>query len=192
MTTKDQERAALVKIKKIVADLGDESYLGTAFDGAFELAEQNIDMDAAFNTKYYIDRANDLEGSHYEEKVQLETELRNCRIDHERLQKRGEYLQGKVDEFKSALGLLGERNVELGYRIDGLIADIARRDTEIVHLKASLYDLTISNNSNFVDRIAGELATHLDSTARPEEVCTRYGTCSKSQESFPSRQGSGD
>ncbi len=43
--TKEQERAALEKIRKIVAELGEDSYIGIAFDGCFEMAEQNIEND---------------------------------------------------------------------------------------------------------------------------------------------------
>lgn len=53
MTTKQQERDALEKVRKIVASLGENSYIGTAFDGCFDLAEQNIEYDAAFSMKYY-------------------------------------------------------------------------------------------------------------------------------------------
>jgi hypothetical protein len=49
IATKQQERDALDKIRKIVADLGEDSYLGTAFKGVFDTAEQNIDFDAAFS-----------------------------------------------------------------------------------------------------------------------------------------------
>lgn len=44
-TTKEQERKALEKIRKIVFDLGEVSYLKMAFDGCFEIAESNIDND---------------------------------------------------------------------------------------------------------------------------------------------------
>lgn len=47
--TKDQEREALEKIKTMVAELGPQSYLKTAFEGVFEVAEMNIDEDAAYN-----------------------------------------------------------------------------------------------------------------------------------------------
>lgn len=53
MTTKEQERKALERIRKIIADLGEDSYIGTALDGALELAEENIDCDAAFSSRYY-------------------------------------------------------------------------------------------------------------------------------------------
>jgi len=49
MTTKKQEYDALNKIRKIVSDLGENSYIGTAFKGVFDTAEQNIEWDAAFS-----------------------------------------------------------------------------------------------------------------------------------------------
>ncbi len=49
--TKEQEREALEKIKALVAELGPQSYLATAFDGAFEDAETNIENDFAFSMK---------------------------------------------------------------------------------------------------------------------------------------------
>lgn len=45
--TKAQERETLEKIKTMVAELGPQSYLKTAFEGVFEVAEMNIDEDAA-------------------------------------------------------------------------------------------------------------------------------------------------
>lgn len=45
MATKDQERKALEQIRKIVAGLGEESYIGKAFEGCFEVAQDNIDND---------------------------------------------------------------------------------------------------------------------------------------------------
>lgn len=51
MTTKEQERQAIAKIRKIVEGLGENSYVGTAMEGVLEVAEQNIDYDAAFSLK---------------------------------------------------------------------------------------------------------------------------------------------
>ncbi len=62
MTTKEQERKALAEIQKIVDGLGNDSYVATALDGALDLAEKNIDYDADFSARYYIDslaKAND-------------------------------------------------------------------------------------------------------------------------------------
>lgn len=51
MTTKEQERQAIAKIRRIVEGLGENSYVGTAMEGVLEVAEQNIEYDAAFSLK---------------------------------------------------------------------------------------------------------------------------------------------
>lgn len=51
MTTKEQERKALEQIRKIVAGLGEDSYIGTAFEGCFKVAEDNIENDWACSMK---------------------------------------------------------------------------------------------------------------------------------------------
>lgn len=47
IATKEQERAAIAKIRKIVDSLGENSYVGTALEGCLEIADQNIEYDAA-------------------------------------------------------------------------------------------------------------------------------------------------
>lgn len=55
--TKEQERKALEKIKKIVEELGEGSYIGTAFAGCFEIAESNIENDFADSMKERYEQA---------------------------------------------------------------------------------------------------------------------------------------
>ena len=57
MTTKEQERKALEKIRKIVEELGENSYVGTAFEGCFEIAEENINNDFACSMKQRAEAA---------------------------------------------------------------------------------------------------------------------------------------
>jgi len=45
MATKAEERKALEQIRKIVDKLGEESYIGKAFEGCFFVAEDNINND---------------------------------------------------------------------------------------------------------------------------------------------------
>ena len=54
--TKADERKALDRIRKIVAECGADSYIGTALDGALELAEQNIEEDAGYSCRWYINQ----------------------------------------------------------------------------------------------------------------------------------------
>lgn len=50
--TKDQERKALEKIKKIIEELGGaDSYIGTALEGCLEIAQDNIENDFACSMK---------------------------------------------------------------------------------------------------------------------------------------------
>lgn len=57
MTTKEQERKALEQIKKIVESLGEDSYIATAFEGCFEIAEENIENDFACSMKQRVESA---------------------------------------------------------------------------------------------------------------------------------------
>ena len=45
IANKEEERKALNKLKKIVEGLGENSYIAAAFDGCFEIAEENIEND---------------------------------------------------------------------------------------------------------------------------------------------------
>lgn len=51
LASKRNERETLEVIRQLVADLGEQSYLATAFDGCFQDAEDNIDDDAAYSMK---------------------------------------------------------------------------------------------------------------------------------------------
>lgn len=57
MTTKEQERKALERIRKIVEELGENSYIATAFEGCFEIAEENIENDFACSMKQRVESA---------------------------------------------------------------------------------------------------------------------------------------
>ena len=86
--TKDQERETLEKIKAMVAELGPQSYLKTAFEGVYEVAEMNIDEDAAYS---FPGRVNILEeqlremGSKYNA-ARSDVEVLNSQLDHVREQ----------------------------------------------------------------------------------------------------------
>lgn len=57
MTTKEQERKALAQIRKIVEGLGSDSYVATALEGCFEIAESNIENDWACSMKQRAESA---------------------------------------------------------------------------------------------------------------------------------------
>ena len=144
MATKQQEREALAKIRKIVEALGDGSYIGTAFTGCFELAEENIEFDFACNLQ---DRAtaaeqeaadlkkksSDLERQVQEMKMSLETTRRLNESYEVQLQDMGQ----KVRDLTAKL-----------HEMESLAGDHQRRaedaEGQIIRLKAQLYDFMVA------------------------------------------------
>ena len=145
MTTKEQERKVLAQIKKLVEGLGESSYIGTAFEGCFEIAEQNIENDWACSMKDNAETA--------ERKLKA-LELR-YKQDTEQLRCAKEHLEKKLEEADQTIKRL-EYHVECNRQdkedkreeADGLAKGLEEAleenealKTEIVNLKAKLYDL---------------------------------------------------
>jgi septal ring factor EnvC (AmiA/AmiB activator) len=129
IATKEQERKTLEKIKQMVAELGENSYLAAAFTGAFELAEQNIENDWGLTTQEYIDRAikaDDTEKRINEELAKTKTMLAAVQEAH----------RATTENFDATQ----ERASKYAHEIDDLKATMNAKETEITILKAKLYD----------------------------------------------------
>lgn len=87
MVTKEQERKALEQIKKIIAGLGKDSYIGMAFDGCLEDAEQNIENDFGCSMKQRVEM--------------LEVRLEDSETENEKLRTENEKLRNEVANLKS-------------------------------------------------------------------------------------------
>lgn len=138
MTTKEQERKALELIKKIVAGLGEGSYVATALDGMFEDAEENIENDFALSWK---DRAQTAEKRLAEltetynkqicemsaARVAAESKLENAETNLEIVRK-------ARDDWKVAYNNAQNAANEAE-------ATVAKQEEEIIRLKAKLYDM---------------------------------------------------
>ena len=147
MTTKEQERKALEQIKKIVADLGENSYVGTAFAGCFEDAEQNIEYNAAFSP---LGRAESVTENNRELCEALDVAKR----ENEKLQKQLDSLQWKyelaINRFNQehhdrceGWGKFNETQAQLE-----LAEDKAEKlELEVMRLKAKLFDLMFSEKA---------------------------------------------
>lgn len=135
MTTKDEERKALEQIKKIIRELGADSYIGAAIDQTvLNLAEDNINNDFMITTTESIENAS----AKLEE---VRTELRDTRKERDDLKKSIEIETNRVTEAHKKNDELRTRNSEL---LTDLIAAQTERDQqkqEIITLKAKLYDL---------------------------------------------------
>lgn len=92
MTTKDQERKALAKIKAIVEGLGENSYIGTALAGCFEKAEENIEYDAAFSLLAELEAAE-------EEKISLNSQLIGANTIIDALKAEKQRLEEELDRL---------------------------------------------------------------------------------------------
>lgn len=96
MTTKEQERQAIQKIRKIVEGMGENSYLATAMEGVLETAEENIEYDAAFSLKGRAEVAE-------KEASTLKKENEELRKALKEQQERAERLESRCNEAHSEL-----------------------------------------------------------------------------------------
>lgn len=151
ITTKEQERQALQKIRKIVNDLGENSYVGTAFEGCFEIAEENIDKDAAFSMKGQKDI--------------LAEKCRELRVQLDAARADLDAVRADYEESKAELEL--ERN-ELRKRYDSLawqLKDLKARTlsgndllyiVDFLSAENSKLDSMIENAANRIVEFAGD------------------------------------
>lgn len=82
-TTKEQERKAVEKIRKIVSELGEGSYVGTALEGCLEDAESNIENDFGDSMKRRWEYAEAQLKTAREEIASLKNELAESEKDYE-------------------------------------------------------------------------------------------------------------
>ena len=152
MTTKEQEKKALEQIKKIVDGLGQDSYLATAFEGAFEDAEYNIRDDAAYSMKARWDSAKqkaDELSAKYDHLIGVKNHLeKKLEEAEEKAKKEWENAHDYAMESKEKDKQIAELQAKLESQkaeFNEAIADkdnlLAQRDFEVMQLKAKLYDL---------------------------------------------------
>lgn len=160
--TKQQEREALDKIRKIVEQLGPDSYLATTFEGCFDLAAENIYNDWACSM---ADRVRDAEKRAEEaEEKRIEAELGYNRLVDKLAEAEKDYeaahaaAHAVAEEKDAEIAKLKARIQELledskhGYESIGELASRAgeaqRRaeaaEAEVIQLKAKLYDLLVA------------------------------------------------
>lgn len=95
MTTKEQERQAIEKIRKIVEGLGENSYVGFAMEGVLELAEDNIREDTAYSMKKNAEIAWEREDKAEKENKDLKKEVEDLKKTVEK-----EDVCGFAEEYK--------------------------------------------------------------------------------------------
>lgn len=98
--TKQQERDALEAIRKMIAELGPQSYLATAFEGCFEDAECNIENDFGDSWKRRCESA---ERKLDEAKAEAQAKIATLEAELRKAQQGIDELVQKDDERKDAI-----------------------------------------------------------------------------------------
>lgn len=136
--TKQQERDTPEKIRKMVEQLGPDSYLATAFEGCFDLAAENIDNDWACSM---ADRARSAEKrvAELEDKLseaahavaeEKDAEIARLKDQLKQIQETARWNGQRCDEEATAAG-------EARHRAEAA-------EAEVIQLKAKLYDLLVA------------------------------------------------
>lgn len=142
MTSKDQERKALEEIKAIVERIGgDQSYIGMAFKGCFDIAEQNIIND-------FGDSWMDRWSAAINENSKLNEEIRELKKHTDSLEAELETVKDQLDkvrdirdEWMDEAKSTDARLTEIQQLYQESISRVAQHETENTKLKAKLYDL---------------------------------------------------
>lgn len=147
MTTKQQERDAISRIREILETLDADGYVRTAFDGVLEIAETNIENDWACSLKERLDSAIAENARLRAANSDLSDTLQ---IGKARITELEEQLEGAEATRKDLSALYDElvdksfeteRELRESLQETKLNLDAANR--EIIELKAKLYDYIV-------------------------------------------------
>lgn len=148
MTSKADERKALEKIRKIVEELGADSYLAMAFEGCFEVAEENIENDFGCSLYQRAEAADRRVEQVERENLKLHAALRDAQakaeISHrqiEDLMRNNKEREEDVDRWRQHSLEQGAEINRLGDLRDNLMNKEREMTLEIIKLKAKLFDL---------------------------------------------------
>ncbi len=141
MTSKDQERKALEQIRKIVNALGEGSYIAMAFEGCFEIAEDNIGNDFGCSMKQRLDAA-EVKLNDAEEKLEAAGIIRaNIEKEKIRLCEKVQEQQRQLERMSEKANKNHENYAKLWNQFRATEDKLEAAQQEIIGLKARLYDL---------------------------------------------------
>lgn len=130
LTTKEQERKAIQKIRKIVNDLGETSYVGFAMEGVLEIAEENIENDAAFSLKRQLELAETREKERDIQNKALKGEIADLEVVIKKHVESERALQLKIQNMERESALLPEDLTQELYCIIAEEKRKAQQETE--------------------------------------------------------------
>ena len=120
MTAKDQEREALEKIREIVDGLGEDSYIAAAFEGCFEIAEDNIKNDLACSMAQIVELSDK---------------------EAERVKSESNAIKQELSLVKEVAHVVENENAQLQKRLKESAAKLKAAEDQIIRLKVRLFDL---------------------------------------------------
>lgn len=141
IATKQDERKALADIIEIVEGLGEGSYIGTAFEGCFDIARENIENDFACSMRQRVEYEQEQVKEAKETIKYRDAELADRETEVRSLNKTLEQQTARVKELEERL----EKTEKCGFQLinerSALSIKCESQADEILHLKAKLFDL---------------------------------------------------
>ena len=138
MTTKEQERSALNKIRSILGTLDSDSWVNTAFKGVCDIAERNIEDDFADSP---VERVGELERelAEYEEELaearkKLETAKLEIKNRDNAIANRNAditHLSAKIERYKKDISEAAEQRIKQKEFIEKVIGKLENRLAEL-------------------------------------------------------------
>lgn len=158
--TKQEERAALAKIEKILKAAGPDSYIGMAFAGCCEIAADNIENDFGESMQARV-------AAREKELREVKEMLYRAEKENERLQLAAERFEQKNNELRDQLK--AERAKQLPHDLyrEVYMLVAAEEDAAVEHMEKITECLCYCNPENEADQ---ESITHLLSELRSERI----------------------
>lgn len=152
--TKQQERDTLEKIRKIVEQLGPDSYLATTFEGCFDLAAENIDNDWACSM---ADRARRAEKRVAELEDKLTESVKDYEAAHAAAHEVAAQKDREIAQLKDRISEKSQAEAACASCQNSLLKKAAEAEriageaerraeaaeAEVIQLKAKLYDFMV-------------------------------------------------
>lgn len=160
MMTKQEERAALAKIEKIIKAAGPDSYIGMAFAGCCEIAADNIENDFGESMQARV-------AAREKELREVKEMIYRAEKENERLQLAAERFEQKNNELRDQLK--AERAKQLPHDLyrEVYMLVAAEEDAAVEHMEKITECLCYCNPENEADQ---ESITHLLSELRSERI----------------------
>ena len=127
--TKDQERAAIEQIRKLLDELGPQSYVATALDGCLEIAEQNIEYDFGDSMKGRVELAEQKQAEAEAKIAELTKQLEISKVECRTYDKRVVMLMKQTlaaDDLADCIQLVDNKRAEIDTDLNAAATDIVK------------------------------------------------------------------